>query len=45
MHATCLVYLIVCNLITLVIAGAEYKLCSSSLCNFLPHPIISSLLG
>jgi hypothetical protein len=33
------------DLICLMISGDEYKLCSSSLCNFLHSPVTSSLLG
>jgi hypothetical protein len=32
-------------LIILIILGEEYKLRSSSLCNFLHSPVISSLFG
>jgi hypothetical protein len=45
MHATCLAYLIVPELICLMIFGEEYYLWSFSLCNFLNYPVTSSFLG
>jgi hypothetical protein len=45
MRATCPVHLICLDPICLMIFGAECKLCSSSVCNFLYSPITSSLVG
>jgi hypothetical protein len=45
MHATYLVYYIFLDLMILNIFGGEYKLLSSSLCNFLHPSLISSLVG
>jgi len=44
-RATCLAHLIVLDYITRTILGEEYRLFSSSLCNFLHSPVTSSLVG
>jgi hypothetical protein len=45
MRSTCLTYLILLDFICLMIFRYEYKILSSSLCNFLHSRVTSSLLG
>jgi uncharacterized membrane protein len=45
MHATCPTHFFCLDTICFMILGDEYKLWSSSLCNFLHYPVTSSLLG
>ena len=44
-RATCPVHFILLDFITRTMLGGEYRLFSSSLCNFLYSPVTSSLLG
>jgi hypothetical protein len=45
MHAICPIHSIILDLIIPIILCQDYELWSSSLCNFIHHPVTSSFLG